>query len=551
MSEEIEGSGTAETPAADAGPEREAPRADVPARPAWLDRVAPAEGDGARGNGREARLLEPGSLGDDASDATDLAVERFREEAVRVARQDAESDVPSLEVEGRAHSEEELRDRARAFFERWKSRARNRTDTLIAEQEEEISERLGRASLLLDRFERITNDLVRLRARLSLRRQEVNESLGEEEGKKSRPRGLSTRIYLLAIGFLGVVEFFANAPVFSSLLPRDPLTERQIRLVTETSEGWLAGVERVVAHLILRPDAALLAAGVVTFLCVLAHFFGHSLRDLVIQKDRTSSTETVSSRSAAESVVPMVLSGLGLVLVLGVLYEARITLGNVGEERYQQDMVVVENLRNEAGWARVDGDLLESNDLENRAEDTETAAARLREYALSMSRLSFPILLLNLTLVLCAISAAYFHRRDRRREYFDESPFEEQRRALVSSAEETAERVSELLSTSVRHIRELRTMVAAQPLRRWRSVVHQLEAAISLYRTENGRLRGLDPRSVPAFTEPVKLDLALDPETAEGVRGMQDPDEYYREWKGLKARFEKARRAFHDEVVAG
>jgi hypothetical protein len=93
-----------------------------------------------------------------------------------------------------------------------------------------------------------------------------------------------------------MVEFFANAPVFSALLPRDLLTERQIQLLTETSTGWLAGLERVLAHIVFRPDAALLAAGVITFLCVLAHFFGHSLRDVMMQGDRNSQAHTVHSR---------------------------------------------------------------------------------------------------------------------------------------------------------------------------------------------------------------------------------------------------------------
>ncbi|MFQ5678326.1 MAG: hypothetical protein ACE5HP_02590 [Gemmatimonadota bacterium] len=482
-------------------------------------------------------------------DAVELALERFREEAARVAREDAAAGVPELELEGRCHSEDELRERARAFFERWHSRERGELDGRIAETEERISDELGRTSLLLDRFERLTNDLVRLKARLSVRRREVNEALGEEQAEKARPRGIPTRVYVAALGFLGAVEFFANAPVFSSLLPRDPLTERQIRLVAETSEGWFAGAERVFAQFILRPDAALLAAGVVTFLCVLAHFFGHSLRDLVMHRDPNTPRDTVAARSTLESVVPIILSTLGLLLVIGVLYEARLTLGDVGRNRFEQDMVVVEDLRRQAGWLRVDGDLLGANDMENRADDMEGAASALREYAGAMSRLSFPILLLNMTLVLCAISAAYFHRRDRRSEYFDESPFEAERRLLVEEAESSAAEISSLLSAGVRHTRELRTLVAARPLMQFRSVVHQLEAAISLYRTENGRARGLDPRTIPAFREPVNLEVKIDPRALEEPYVARDPEEYEEERVALKTRFETVRQRFTKEAI--
>lgn len=515
----------------------------------WLEQMGGAEGSVSdNGTERAARRMIRGAEAE--LDSTELAIERFREEALRIAHEDAAGDMPALDLQGRSHSEEELRERARAFFERWQSRERRKLDMAVAEHEQIISDELGRASLTIDRYERLTHDLVRLRARLSVRKQEVNESLDREKTRKERPRGIPTKVYLLAIGFLGVVEFFANAPVFGSLLPRDPLTQEQIQLIAQTSEGWFAGAQRVLAQFVLRPDAALLAAGVVTFLCVLAHFFGHSLRDFVMHRDRGTPRDTVAGRSALESVVPMVLSFIGLILVLGVLYEARVTLGDVGEERFRQDMVVVEELRREAGWLRVDGDLLAANENENRAEDMQVAATELRDYADSMSRLSFPILLLNMTLVICAISAAYFHRRDRRREHFDESPFDEERMTLVHAAEEAANEISSLLSSVVRHTRELRSLLAARPLKQWRSVVHQLEAAVSLYRTENGRARGIDSRTIPAFQEPVALDLAIDPDLEDDYT-TRDPADYERERAELKQRFEDARRRFTQEALAG
>ena len=60
--------------------------------------------------------------------------------------------------------------------------------------------------------------------------------------------------------------------------------------------------------------------------------------------------------------------------------------------------------------------------------------------------MSFPILLLNLTLVLCAIAAAYFHRRDARTEKFNEDAFEDDRTLLVNEAEKTAGEVSVLMA---------------------------------------------------------------------------------------------------------
>ncbi len=482
-------------------------------------------------------------------DALDEGVGRLREEALRVARIDADAGVPQADVEGRSESESELAQRCQAFFERWQSHERRRVDDIIATNEEEISEKLGLSSIAIDRFERLTNDIIRLKARVSTRRLEVARELSQSD-ETSKERGIPTKVYLAAIGFLGLVEFFANAPVFGALLPRDPLTERQIRLVAETSEGWLAGAQRVFAQLILRPDAALLAAGVVTFLCVLAHFFGHSLRDFVVKRDLEAKRHAVTSRSVTENVVPMILGGAGLILVLSVLFVARVKLGEVGEEQYQQDITVVEELRRNAGWLRVDGDLLAANEQANRADDMEAAATELREYAASMSRLSWPILLLNTTLVLCAISAAYFHRRDDRREFFNESPFEEERSDLIRAAEEAATEVTTLLAELVRRIRVLKSMLAAKPLDNWRSVSHQLEAVVALYRAENGRARGVDARTIPAFAEPVDLKLEVD-EDYERDLMARDPLEYERERQSLKDRFEQVRKRFVQEAIAG
>jgi len=475
--------------------------------------------------------------------------ELLRGEARRLAHEDAELGVPEEDVPdpGMTEAERTLRERCRGAFERWRNRSLSEHRERLAKAEEAVAEKLSQVGLGIDKFERLTSELVRLKARVAMKRREVSREI---EAKRSAGQsGLSTRMYVAALVFLGLVEFFANAPVFSALLPRDPLTERQIQLISETSEGWMAGAQRVFAHIALRPDAALLAAGIVTFLCVLAHFFGHSLRDLIIKRDREVRREAVESRTPMENIVPMVLTGGGLALVLGVLYEARITLGEVGERQFEQDITQVEELRREASWLRSDGDLLAANERQNRADDMQAAAEDLREYAASMSRMSFPILLLNLTLVLCAMCAAYFHRTDSYTEYFTEQPFEEERRELIERAEGTADAISRMLADAVRGIRELRGLAHTRPLAEAGSLASRLESVVSTYRRENARARELDARSIPAFRE--SLDLGLEVESdrtlAETVR---DPDDYERERSRLADRFEEVRRRFNDEVVS-
>ncbi|MGD8497130.1 MAG: hypothetical protein PVF05_13225 [Gemmatimonadales bacterium] len=544
-------------------------RAPEPGERAWNVNPTTNLGDLVRG-------IPEQSPGPTFESSVGLSVGGLRQAALEMARRDAEAGLPALDATGRSETEQELRDRAHSLFEDWSARERERLNNQVAVQEGRVTEALGDVSLHVDRFERVTSELFRLQRRLEMNRSKVEATIEERHGSPSQQaaakaeaeakekekeekekekkaehgvRAFKTHWYAAAISFLGIVEFLANAPVFGALLPRDPLTEQQIRFVAETSEGWLAGALRVASQFILRPDAALLAAGVVTFLCVLAHFFGHSLRSLLFQRSAERSGHTVGSRSPMEYIVPMVIAGIGLCLVLGVLFEARVTLGRVASDRFAQDSAKIEELRRNASWLRVDGNLVAANEATNRADDLEALAKEQREYAESMSGLSFPIFLLNTTLVLVAISAAYFHMRDPRRDRFNELPWERQRRELIAFGDSVQERVSGAMGRAVQSIGEYRGMLTERPLKEAPALAHQLEATVVAYRAENGRLRGLDTREIPAFSEPVKLELDVDASHTADMR-VQDPGYYDSERKRLAERFEKVRARFTEEATS-
>lgn len=501
-----------------------------------------------------------------------LSVGGLREAALEMAKRDADAGLPVLDAKGRSESEQELRERCHSLFADWSARERERLNNQLAVQEGLVTRSLGEVALEVDRFERVTSELFRLQRRLEMNRSQVEATIEEQhaeeqrqsghdtglpitEAKKKRGKAQSgTRVfkshwYALAITFLGVVEFLANAPVFGALLPRDPLTEQQIRFVAETSQGWWAGGLRVISQFVLRPDAAILAAGVVTFLIVLAHFFGHSMRSLLFQRSAERSGDTVGSRSPIEFVVPMVITGLGLVLVLGVLFSARVKLGEASFTRFAQDSVKIEELRRDASWQRVDGNLVGANEQTNRADDLEALAKNQREYAQSMSGLSFPILLLNTTLVLVAISAAYFHMRDPRKDRFNELPWERQRRELVTIGDTVQERIASGMGRMVQSLGEYRGMLSEKPLKEAPALAHQLEATVMAYRAENGRLRGLDPREISAFAEPVKLKLDLAAVHATEMH-VQDPTYYDAERARITERYERVRARFTEEATS-
>jgi hypothetical protein len=500
-----------------------------------------------------------------------LSVGGLRHAALEMAKRDADAGLPALDASGRSEAEQELRQRCHSLFSDWSARERERLNNQVAVQEGFVTQALGEVSLEVDRFERVTSELFRLQRRLEMNRSQVEATIEEQhleeqrhsghdaalespEPKKSGvarsgSRAFKSHWYAMAISFLGVVEFLANAPVFGALLPRDPLTEQQIRFVSETSEGWFAGAQRVMSQFILRPDAAILAAGVITFLVVLAHFFGHSLRSLLFQRSAERSGDTLGTRSPMEFVMPMIFSGLGLALVLGVLFEARVTLGEVSADRFVQDSSKIEELRRDASWLRVDGNLVSANEQTNRADDLEALAKEQREYAESMSGLSFPIFLLNTTLVLVAILAAYFHMRDPRKDRFNELPWERQRRELVQYGDAVQERIAGGMGRMVQALGEYRGMLSEKPLKEGPALAHQLEATVVAYRAENGRLRGLDPREISAFAEPVSLDID-DSATLRPDMRVQDPTYYDAERERLTERYERVRARFTEEATS-
>ena len=81
-------------------------------------------------------------------------------------------------------------------------------------------------------------------------------------------------------------------------------------------------------------------------------------------------------------------------------------------------------------------------------------------------------------------------------------------------------------------------------------MVRELEAVIALYRAENGRARGIDPRGVKAFQEPIALGIEFEGEDLHAIEPVRSPKEYDGDRQSLQQRFEAARQKFNQEAVA-
>ncbi|MDX1389013.1 MAG: hypothetical protein R3344_07470, partial [Acidobacteriota bacterium] len=155
---------------------------DPERRPAWLERMesgGTADADDDTTSAKDTPVTElpreksagrsratPGAAAHSAAvQLEQTGIARLREEAERAARQDADAGVPDPDSEGQSESERDLRERCRAFYDRWSFQYRRQVHDEVAEHEEIIADRLGRASLAVDRYERLTNELMRVKAR--------------------------------------------------------------------------------------------------------------------------------------------------------------------------------------------------------------------------------------------------------------------------------------------------------------------------------------------------------------------------------------------------
>ena len=101
----------------------------------------------------------------------------------------------------------------------------------------------------------------------------------------------------------------------------------------------------------------------------------------------------------------------------------------------------------------------------------------------------------------------------------------------------------------MRTIRELGSLLSEKPLREAPALASQLEATIVAYRAENGRLRGVDPREIQAFSDPVELQLVVEEREMRDLL-MRDPEDYEAERRRLQENFEKTRARFTEEATA-
>jgi hypothetical protein len=133
------------------------------------------------------------------------------------------------------------------------------------------------------------------------------------------------------------------------------------------------------------------------------------------------------------------------------------------------------------------------------------------DYAVGITAMNLPILLLNLVLVIAAAVAAYLTARTSVTNEVTIDPrvvdLKEQLQRMRQEAGEHRRSIHQLDVDVQIHIGHVNYLLKSDPLEGWEGKAQRLRRVIPVFRSENARGRGLDPASIIAFQRPHQVVL--------------------------------------------
>ena len=157
--------------------------------------------------------------------------------------------------------------------------------------------------------------------------------------------------------------------------------------------------------------------------------------------------------------------------------------------------------------------------------------------------MNWPIFLLNATLVITAAAAAYLESKSRILPNYMGDPrvpaAQESIRALRQRALEGRARIRDHDSNIKTNLGRARYLGNSNPFVDWEAKGERLEGLISLFRSENACLRGLDTSNIRAFDQRKPLDL-VPPGQGESFRVPEQMAELEREYSEARSYVHRA-----------
>jgi hypothetical protein len=503
-------------------------------------------------------------------------VSALAREAEEQARMWAEAGLPRHDVDHDSPFEAEvlLARRAGEIYARWIRKVRRRVDAAISAQRMALDDALADGWRALDRYRSARRAL----NELAPRNPERTTGGSEQPTTATEPSevavifdtaalhehlaGPSTatppapapfvqlaqrdfgRSFWLLSACLVIAEFIANAPVFTELFPLSVDLDRRMGDLVSTSEAptLLLGLYDVAVKLLKAPEPAILALSVVTFFLFLGHRLGEGLRIVVtLGSSHPDVSAELIRRVRRQACFTAGASACGVIIMLVVLFSIRAKVLPLAEDRLaratQQEQIAAENVRKAQARNEHRERVATLREVEWRAADERSQRMAKRDYAASIAGANWPILGMNLVLVVVAVVAGFLRReltlattpisseaRPARTEQTENVATTE----VVATAEEpnrgktaTNERLRELrqVLTAERDTLTARLadaevalarssqLVRCNPTAQWEGVASRLASVISAFRSHNALLRKLNPIDIKAFRRPPAINL--------------------------------------------
>jgi hypothetical protein len=483
----------------------------------WLDMPA-ASGPVEAENGGSPDGLHIVTRGCDISFGMDASVVEKR--ALELAAASAQANLPRMDVQYDEVPEEvELKAQCRAVFHDWVERVRTKVQDALQESTQKASSDLKALDSEIGALESTL-------AELPVRRQELSDARREAESGQAQLEikpFMKGWQYFLLIALLVLVDWIANVPVFSELLPKDPGADAAFRALVAHSESWglFGGFYRVMARAANNVDASILALGTIVFLVWLAHAVGEFSRRWVSHSavEHPDAALTIRAQKRLSSG-PAIVALVGMMIVLSVLFMARSRLDDATRQRVDATQSKLAQLMQQESAAEASGDLTKIGTLQDDIAKTQTELGQEQDratYAATVSGLNLPILFLNIVLAITAAVAAYLRTGGPVMGVLSSRRVVELQMRVTGLIGDAGKRRSSIaqLDTSIsRSFGRVEYLLRSRPLSGWRGKAERLEAIIPSFRAGNARLRGIDAPNIAAFRNSTRIGFALDEEAA-------------------------------------
>ncbi|MBB4638955.1 hypothetical protein [Longimicrobium terrae] len=445
----------------------------------------------------------------------DVEIARIERKAVEEAEQWAAAGLPrhDLRMDEPIPVESTLATLCTELYRRWIERVKTRVQDAIEDSGQHAARAVAQLRFHLGSLSIAGQNITRAEAEL----REVHAESGEREVRFGYAPMISGVGFGLLIGFVTLVDWIANVPIFTELLPQEAgATELWSTLMSQAERlGLWAGLYRLYARILFSPEVTLLALGVIVFLMFLCHALGGALRAYLSLRgeDRPRAIPVVAAFRRQRLPIA-IASGAGIVLVLAALAVSRGQIQNATERRYATAAAARDTAAAQLAAARQrrDADAILALDPVLQARQTEARELEGRaQYARGIADMNLPVFFLNLVLVLAATVASYLHARAAETNVLGPDPrVAELNARLTSLRNEEADHRRALHEVDVEvqgHVSRLNYLLRSDPLEGWEGKTERLRRVIPLFRAENARRRGLDPASIVSFQGPFTLEL--------------------------------------------